>query len=295
MRSIRLPVRDLASSPRPEDLDVADAVPLRHPLRWACGAIIVVLAAQLAYILVTNPRFEWRVVASWFPARTVLAGLGMTLLLTLIAMVIGIVLGTVVAVARMSANPLLRAVAGGYVWLFRAIPELVQLLFWFNLGALLPRLSIGLPFGGPALVSWETNSVISAMTAAILGLGLLEAAYMAEVVRGGLFSVDHGQTEAAKALGMTDWRCLRKIVLPQAMRFMVPPTGNNVIRMVKGTALVSVIGLGDLLYSVQLVYSRTYETIPLLIVACAWYLVVNSLLFVLQSRLERFYGQGSAT
>jgi polar amino acid transport system permease protein len=276
------------------DVDVAGAAPVRRPLRWVGVAVVLVLLAQLIHMAVTNPRFQWDVVASWFGARTVVVGLGMTLLLTVIAMTLGIVFGTLLALARMSDNWLLRSLAGGYVWLFRAIPELVQLLFWFNLAALLPRVSLGIPFG-PEFVSWQTNDLINALTAAILGLGLLEAAYMAEVVRGGLLSVDPGQSEAAKALGMSSARRIRKIILPQAMRFMVPPTGNNVIRMVKGTALVSVIGMNDLLYSVQLVYARTYETIPLLVVACGWYLVVNSVLFVVQSRLEGFYGRGSSS
>ena len=272
-------------------VDVANAASPRRPLRWVAAAILLVLLAQLINMLVTNPNFQWGVVASWFGARSVVIGLGMTLLLTVIAMGIGVVFGTLIALARMSDNPLLRTVAGAYVWLFRSIPELVQLLFWFNLAALLPRISLGVPFG-PSFVSWETNNLITALTAAILGLGLLEAAYMAEIVRGGLLSVDSGQSEAAQSLGMSGYRRVRRIILPQAMRFIVPPTGNNVIRMVKGTALVSVIGMNDLLYSVQVVYARTYETIPLLIVACIWYLVVNSILFILQSRVERHYGRG---
>lgn len=274
-------------------LDVASAAPVRHPLRWVASAVVIVLAAQLVHMVVTNPRFQWDVVASWFAARTVMTGLGMTVVLTILAMAIGIVLGTLIALARTSPNLLLSSLAAGYVWLFRAIPELVQLLFWFNLAALLPRISVGIPFG-PEFASWQTNSLISPMVAALLGLGLLEAAYMSEVVRGGLFSVDQGQIEAAKALGMGTARRIRRIVLPQAMRFMVPPTGNNTIRMVKGTALVSVIGMNDLLYSVQGVYARTYETIPLLIVACGWYLIINSILFVVQSFLERYYGRGAA-
>lgn len=273
-------------------LDVAGAAPVRHPLRVLASAGVLVLAAMLGHMLVTNPNFKWDVVAAWFTAETVMRGLAMTLMLTVIAMVIGIVLGILIAVARMSGNPLLSGVASAYVWLFRAIPELVQLLFWFNLAALLPQLSIGIPFG-PEFASWNTNSLITPLMAAILGLGLLEAAYMAEIVRGGLLSVDHGQVEAAKALGMGSARSLRRIVLPQAMRFIVPPTGSQIIRMVKGTSLVSVIALADLLYSVQVVYNRTFETIPLLIVACGWYLILNSILFVVQGAIERYYSRGS--
>lgn len=274
------------------DVDVAGAAPVRHPLRLLASIGVLVLAAMLGHMLVTNPNFQWDVVAAWFTAETIMTGLAMTLMLTAIAMVIGVVLGILIAVARMSGNPLLRAVASGYIWLFRAIPELVQLLFWFNLAALLPKLSVGIPFG-PEFASWSTNSLITPLMAAILGLGLLEAAYMAEIVRGGLLSVDHGQVEAAKALGMGSARSLRRIVLPQAMRFIVPPTGSQVIRMVKGTSLVSVIALADLLYSVQVVYNRTFETIPLLIVACGWYLILNSILFVVQGAIERYYSRGS--
>jgi polar amino acid transport system permease protein len=273
-------------------LDVAGAAPVRHPLRLLASIGVLVLVSMLGHMLVTNPNFQWDVVAAWFTAETVMRGLAMTLMLTVIAMVIGVLLGILIAVARMSGNPLLSTLASAYVWLFRAIPELVQLLFWFNLAALLPRLSIGIPFG-PEFTSWSTNSLITPLMAAILGLGLLEAAYMAEIVRGGLLSVDHGQVEAAKALGMGSARSLRRIVLPQAMRFIVPPTGSQVIRMVKGTSLVSVIALADLLYSVQVVYNRTFETIPLLIVACGWYLILNSILFVVQDRIERYYSRGS--
>lgn len=276
------------------EVNVASARPVRRPLRWVGSVLVLILAAQLLYFFVSNPRFQWEVVASWFTAESVIRGVGMTLLLTLIAMVSGIALGTMLALARLSETPLLRNLAGVYVWLFRAIPELVQLLFWFNLAALLPRLSIGIPFG-PDLISWETNEVITAFGAAILGLGLLEAAYMAEIIRAGLLSVDRGQHEAARALGMKPGYKLKRIVLPQAMRFIVPPTGNNIIRMVKGTSLVSVIGMSELLYSVQVVYARTYEPIPLLIVACLWYLIINSLLFIGQSSLERFYSRGSGS
>jgi polar amino acid transport system permease protein len=195
-------------------------------------------------------------------------------------------------VCRISGNPLLRAVAGGYIWFFRGTPTLVQLIFFYNLSALLPTISLGIPFG-PELVTLNTNSVITPMLAAILGLGLNEGAYMAEIVRGGLLSVDPGQREAGAAIGMTNARIMRRIVLPQAMRFIVPPTGNQVISMVKATALVSVIALSDLLYTAQSIYNRTFETIPMLIVACIWYLVVTSILYVAQSFIERHYNRGS--
>ncbi|GAA4216451.1 amino acid ABC transporter permease [Actinocatenispora rupis] len=274
------------------EVDVATAAPQRHPWRWVAGAVILVLLAQLGHLLVTNHNFEWGVVFSWFNAQSVGRGIVTTLELTVIAMVIGIALGVVLAVGRLSHNPLLRAVCGAYVWFFRGTPVLVQLIFWFNLSALLPRLSVGVPFG-PEFVHWNTNALITPMLAAILGLGLNEGAYMAEIVRGGLLSVDSGQTEAAQALGMGRTRTLFKVVLPQAMRFIVPPTGNQVINMVKATSLVSVIALSDLLYTVQAVYNRTFQTIPLLVVACLWYLIITSVLYVGQYFVERYYSRGA--
>ncbi|GGZ81499.1 amino acid ABC transporter permease [Streptomyces bluensis] len=275
------------------DVDVAHAVPVRHPLRWLSVAVLAVLAAQLGHFLVTNPNFEWGTVGDYFGAQVFGQGIATTVKLTLVAMAIGIVGGVLVAVGRMSENRVLSSVCGAYVWFFRGIPVLVQLIFWYNLSALLPRISVGIPFG-PEFVSAQTNSLISPWLAAILGLGLNEAAYMAEIVRGGLLGVDHGQTEAASALGMGRARILRRIVLPQAMRFIVPPTGSQVINMLKATSLVSVIALADLLYTAQSIYNRTFETIPLLIVACLWYLVMTSVLYIGQSFIERHYARGSS-
>ncbi|WP_031465651.1 amino acid ABC transporter permease [Sciscionella sediminilitoris] len=274
------------------EVDVAGARKVRHPWRWVASLVLLVLLAQLVHMLVTNENFEWGVVASYLNAEIIGQGLLMTLELTVIAMLIGILGGVLVAIGRLSENPLLRAVCSGYVWFFRGTPLLVQLVFWYNMSALMPRLSIGIPFG-PAFANFETNSVITPMTAAILGLGLNEIAYMAEIVRGGLIAVDGGQQEAAAALGMGRGRTLRRIVLPQAMRFIVPPTGSQVINMAKATSLVSVIALADLLYTVQSVYNRTFQTIPLLLVACIWYLVITSVLYVGQSFIERHYAKGS--
>lgn len=272
-------------------LDVRNATHRKHPLRWVAGAAVLVLLAQLVNMLVTNDNFEWSVVGQWLTAESIMRGLGVTLLLTVIAMAIGIVLGVLLAVCRISANPLLRGVAGAYIWFFRGTPTLVQLIFFYNLSALLPRISFGVPFG-PEFVSFNTNTLITPMLAAILGLGLNEGAYMAEIVRGGLLSVDPGQREAGQAIGMTNARIMNRVILPQAMRFIVPPTGNQVISMVKATALVSVIALTDLLYTAQSIYNRTFQTIPLLIVVCVWYLVITSILYVVQSFIERHYSRG---
>ena len=274
------------------DLDVKDAVLTKHPWRWFAAAVIAILAADGIRILVTNDHFGWPVVASALRADSIIRGLGMTLLLTVVAMTIGTILGVLCAGARLSTNPVLRAVAGAYVWFFRGTPTLVQLIFLYNLSALFPRLGIGVPFGGPVFASVETNTVITPLLAAIIGLGLNEGAYMSEIIRGGLLSVDPGQRDAAHALGMTNTRIMRRVVLPQAMRFIVPPTGNQVISMVKATALVSVIALSDLLYAAQSIYNRTFQTIPMLIVACVWYLAVTSVLYVVQSYIERHYGRG---
>lgn len=275
---------------------VADAATAtRRPSwgHWAATALVAVLLAQFAHLLITNDNFAWPVVAQYFLSPPIIDGLQMTLLVAAVSMAIGCLLGVAVAVCRLSSNPLLKAVGGGYVWIFRGTPALVQLLFWFNFAALLPQLSVGIPFG-PALVSWPTNSLITAMTAAIVGLGLHETAYMAEIVRGGLLSVDHGQKEAAQSLGMSRARTLVRVVLPQAMRAIVPPTGSRAINMVLATSLVSFVALADLLYTVQSIYNRTFEIIPLLMVAVLWYLVISSVLYVFQSWLERHYGRGSA-
>jgi polar amino acid transport system permease protein len=274
------------------EVDVAGAARTRHPLRWVASFILLVLAAQLVHLLVTNDNFEWDVVGRYFNAQVIGRGIATTLELTVIAMAVGVVGGVLLAVGRLSENRLLRTSCGVYVWFFRGIPVLVQLVFWYNLSALLPRVSFGVPFG-PEFVSGGTNHLITPLFAAILGLGLNEAAYMAEIIRGGLLAVDPGQTEAAQALGMSDARTFRRIVMPQAMRFIVPPTGSQVINMLKATSLVSVIALADLLYTVQSIYNRTFQTIPLLIVACLWYLLITSVLYVGQSFIERHYARGA--
>jgi polar amino acid transport system permease protein len=194
---------------------------------------------------------------------------------------------------RLSPNPLLSNVAYGYIWFFRGTPVLVQLIFWFNLAVLVPNISLGIPFG-PTFVSWDTNSVITPFVAALLGLGLNEAAYMAEISRAGIQSVDEGQVEASSALGMSRAQTMRRIVLPQAMRVIIPPTGNEVISMLKTTSLVSVVAMPELFYNTQQIYARTYQTIPLLIVASIWYLILTSVLTTGQFYIERHYGRGSS-
>jgi polar amino acid transport system permease protein len=269
------------------------AVPVRHPGRWLAAAVVALLVAMLVHALVTNPRFQWGIIGDYFLSRRVLEGLEFTILLTVVAMAIGIVLGVILAIMRLSANPLLSGASWAYIWLFRGTPVLVQLLFWFNLAFLYPRISLGVPFG-PAFAEANANDLITALAAAILGLGLNEGAYMAEIVRAGILSVEHGQTEAAQALGMRRAQTMRRIILPQAMRVIIPPTGNETISMLKTSSLASVITVTELLYSVQLIYSVNFRTIPLLIVASIWYLIATSVLTTGQFYLERHYARGSA-
>ncbi|GAA3583150.1 amino acid ABC transporter permease [Nonomuraea rosea] len=265
-------------------------VPLRRPGRWVAAAVLAVLAAMAANFVLTTPALRLDLVAGYLFEKSIMRGLLLTVELTALAMLAGVVLGTALAIMRLSENPLLRWVAAAYVWLFRGTPILVQLLFWFFLGAVMPRLSLGVPFG-PEFFSTPVNVLITPFTAAVLGLGLNEAAYMAEIVRAGIGSVDRGQREAAEALGMRPALVYRRVILPQAGRVIVPPTANETISMLKLTSLVLVIGLPDLLTSAQLIYGRNFQQIPLLIVASLWYLVLTTLLTVAQSRLERRLGR----
>lgn len=268
------------------------AVPVRHPGRWLAAAVIVLVAAMIVHSMVTNPRFQWPVIRQYVTSSRILHGLGLTLELTVVAMVIGVVGGVVLAVMRLSANPLVSSASWLYIGLFRGTPVLVQLFFWGFVSSLYPRLSFGIPFG-PEFVHANANTLITRFVAAILGLGLNEAAYMAEIVRAGILSVDEGQTEAAQALGLSRLATMRRIVLPQAMRVIIPPTGNETISMLKTTSLVSVLALPELLYSAQLIYSVNYLIIPLLLVASIWYLIVTSVLTFGQYYIERYYARGS--
>ena len=269
------------------------AVPVRHPGRWVGVAVIVVLVAMLVHSFLTNPNFQWDVVGEYLFSDPVLRGLRNTLILTVLAMAIGVVGGVLLAVMRLSPNPVLAGAAAVYIWLFRGTPVITQLIFWNFLAALYPRLGLGIPFG-PTFVSVDTNAVISVFAASLLGLGLNEAAYMAEIVRGGIQSVDPGQSEAAGALGLSRTQTLRRVVLPQAMRVIVPPTGNETISMLKTTSLVVVIAYFELTVAVQTIYSRTFQTIPLLIVAALWYLALTSLLSIGQMFIERRFWRGFA-
>ncbi|GAA0990179.1 amino acid ABC transporter permease [Acrocarpospora macrocephala] len=255
--------------------------------------VILVVTAQVVSSVLTNPNYQWDIVGKYLFDSRILAGLGTTLLLTTVAMALACLLGLALALMRRADSRILRATAGGYVWLFRGTPVLVQLIIWYNLAILVPVISIGIPFG-PQFWAAETNDLISPWTAAILGLALNEAAYLCEIIRSGITAVDHGQTEAAQALGMSRTHSFRRIVLPQALRVIVPPASNEAIGLLKYSSVVSVIALPELLYAGQLIYGRTYETIPVLIVVSIWYLAVVTLLTWLEHRLERRLGAGFA-
>jgi polar amino acid transport system permease protein len=274
---------------RPAD---SDAVPVRHPGRWVAAVVIAIIAASLIRSAIVNPHFGWHVVGHYLFDARILHGVWVTVRLTLMAMVIGVLLGVILAVMRLSPNRLVSGASWFYIWFFRGTPLLVQILFWNNIGALYNTIVLGVPFGGPGLIHANANSLIPTSVAVVLALGTNEAAYMAEIVRAGIISVAHGQTEAAQSLGLGRLQVMRLIVLPQAIRVIVPPTGNEVISMLKNTSLASVVAYGELLYAVQLIYGVSFQIIPMLMVSVVWYLVMTSVLYVVQYFIERRYGRG---
>jgi polar amino acid transport system permease protein len=277
-----IPIKSPARQP---DIHSIKPVDVFHPSWWIGGALVLGLAVLFIRLLVTNENLQWSVVWQYLFSREILAGLGRTLMLTFLSMILGLIIGTVIAVMRLSRNPVFQATSWAWIWFFRGVPPLVQLVFWYNLGLLIPEVSIGIPFG-PTLWSASTNSLITPLSAALLGLAFTESAYAAEMIRAGIQAINLGQTEAAATLGMTQAQTLRRIVLPQALRIIVPPIGNDTISMLKFTSLVSVLALPDLLYSAQMIYSRTYQTIPLLIVATIWYLVLSTILTLAEHYIE---------
>jgi polar amino acid transport system permease protein len=289
------------------------AVPVRHPWRWVGAVVIIVLAAMFIHMLVTNDHFQWKFIfVSSGPGQRgamftppVLAGLRGTLLLTFFSMLIGVGLGIVLAVMRLSPSPILKWAAFGYVWFFRAVPRLVLAVLFGNLGILWPRIGVGLPFdaqiGGlfgvhelsAKIYGVKAVDLLSGFVAGMLALALSEAAYMAEIVRAGIQSIDPGQAEAASALGLSRDQTLRRIVLPQAMRVIVPPTGNETIAMVKDTSLVAFTPVSmELFFQLQAIGSRTFQVFPVLVAAVLWYLIICTVLMVIQYYVERHYSRG---
>jgi polar amino acid transport system permease protein len=267
------------------------------------SAAILVLVAMLVNTLffshvvrggVREGRFQWPVVWKYLFATSVLKGIAITLELTVIAMVAGVLLGVLLAVMRLSPSRLLSGSAWIYIWFFRGTPVLVQLFFWYvGISYLYPQLAFGIPFG-PTFYTANANVLITSFVAGALGLSLNEGAYMAEIVRAGIISVDEGQTEAAQSLGMTKAQTLRRIVLPQAMRIIIPPTGNETISMLKTTSLVYAIALADLFTATQNISNTNYQIVPLLLVASLWYLFFTSVLTIGQFYIERYYARGSS-
>lgn len=291
--------QDGASGPAANDGLDLDALahqpvaPRRHAGRWVVGLVVVVLAAQLVHGLVTNPFYAWDRFAYWFARPVVLDGLVVTLKVTAAAAVVGLIGGVVLALARSSRSPLLQAASWAYVWLFRSVPLIVLLVFLFNFSAIYAVLGVGVPFG-PQVVTFRTADLFGFFAIAVLGLSLNEAAYAAEIVRGGILSVDQGQVEAAHALGLSRWRVFHRIVLPQALRAIVPAYVNQLIGLIKSSSLVFYVSLLDLFGIVQSMGS-TYpaDIVPLLIVATVWYVILTSVLSVIQYYVERYYARGA--
>jgi polar amino acid transport system permease protein len=274
---------------RPEAIK---AIPVRHPWRWLSAAIVLAVAADAVYTLVTAPNMHWGVVGTFLFQRLIREGILLTLELTVLAMGIGIILGVILAVMRLSPNPVVSWLSWFYIWFFRGTPVLVQIFFWFNLALVLPHIGVGIP-GGPLLFGVSTNVLITPLMAAVFGLGFNEAAYMAEIVRAGIISVEHGQTEAAQALGMNRLQVMQRIVLPQAMKVILPPTGNETISMLKTTSLAFVATVPELFTRAQQIASFNFYVIELLVVISIWYLVMTSILTVGQYYLERYFGRGT--
>ena len=253
----------------------------------------MILAASIKSVA-TNPRFGWSVVRQYFTAPAILAGVRITIILTIIAMIMGFVIGVILAVMRRSPVPIVSGSAWVYIWFFRGTPVLVQLLFWNFIAALYPKISLGIPFVGVVFYHGNANALITPFVAACLGLGLNEGAYMAEIVRAGILSVDEGQAEAAQSIGMSRLKTMRLIVLPQAMKVIIPPTGNETISMLKTSSLAATISVRETLFQAQIIYGRTFQTIQLLLVASIWYLIMTSILTVGQYYLERYFGKGTS-
>ncbi|AFE58434.1 polar amino acid ABC transporter inner membrane subunit [Rahnella aquatilis HX2] len=282
------PYQKMSESAKSAEIDLSEYhyVPQRYYGRIFASVVILVLLALLVNAF-AHGKIEWQYVAQFLTAKAILFGLGNTIVMSVLAMALGIVFGVIIAVMRMSQNPVLRSVAMGYTWIFRGTPLILQLLLWFNLALIFPVIAI------PGVFSIQTVDIMTPFTAALLGLSINQGAYTSEVVRAGLISVDLGQYEAAKSIGMTRLHALRRIILPQAMRVIIPPIGNEFISMVKTTSLASMIQYSEVLYNAQTIYFANARVMELLFVAGIWYLVVVTVLSLGQNRLERYFGRGT--
>lgn len=268
-------------------------VPARHLGRRLGSLTMLAVAGLAGYTLVTNPAWDWPTVRAYLFHDAVLRAVWLTIELTFLGIAVGFLLGGVVALMRLARSPLVRSVAWAYVWFFRSVPLILQLLFWYNLAILYRSVSLEVPFG-PTLFETSTVDLISPMTAAALGLGLHQAAYAAEIIRAGLLSVGHGQREAAAALGIPRVQQLTRIILPQAMRVVVPNAANDIVALLKGTSVVYIMALPELFYQVQVIYNRNGRVIALLLVATIWYVALTSVLSLVQYAVERHYARGQA-
>ena len=279
-----------------DGVELLDAKPVPRPGRWVSAIIVAILAAMAIHGLITNVNFQWNVVFQWLFSASIMQGVAFTIILTVLAMAVGTVLAITMAIMRQSVNPVLRWVAMAYIWFFRGTPIYTQLIFWSLLPTLYPSLSVGVPFLGTLWgweVSFNTATYFTPFWMAFVGLGLNEGAYLAEIMRAGLLSVSKGQGEAATALGMPRATIFRRIILPQAMRVIVPPIGNETISMLKTTSLVSAIPFTlELTFIARQRGQATFAPVPLLIAAAIWYLVITSLLMVIQSMIEKHFGKG---
>ena len=265
----------------------------RHFGSWFAALFAGLLGLGLVWSMASNARFEWASVLYYLFHPLILRGLIVTLQITVVVMFFAVAIGTVVALMHLSSSRVMRPLAAGYVWIFRGVPVLIQLIFWFNIALVAPRFSLDFPLVGN-LISVDTNDIVSPFAAAVIALSLCQGAYLAEIIRAGIRSTPFGQVEAARSLGMTPASVLGRIILPQAMRFIIPPTGNEAISLLKMTSLVTYIAVDDLFYAAQSIYARTFETIPLLIVVAFWYLATVSIMSLGQNYLERYFGRMDA-
>ncbi|MFG1755825.1 amino acid ABC transporter permease [Streptosporangium sandarakinum] len=291
MEVTKIPGEPGTSAAQEPDLPI-DAIRPPRPGRWIAALVAGFFLVWLTYTIIVNENLHWDVIVAYLGDGRVLGGLWVTIQLTVLSMAIGLALGVLAAVMQLSGSAVLRGASALYTWFFRGTPLLVQLIFWFNIGLVFPTFGIGVPFDGPKLFEWQANELITPFTAALLGLGINEGAYMAEIVRAGIRSVDPGQREAAESLGMSHRQVLRRVVLPQAMRVIVPPTGNQFISMLKTTSMVSVIAGAELLTVSQRIYLGNFEVIAMLIVASIWYMVLTTIASVGQHFLEKRFERG---
>ncbi|MCU7783174.1 amino acid ABC transporter permease [Lelliottia amnigena] len=269
------------------NVEIIKVVPARYPWRTVGAIAALFVLAIVVQSVAFNPRWEWGVFARWFFNPVILEGVGQTLLLTLIGTALSVVIGGMLALARLSSSWLLSSLAWGYIWLFRSLPLIVVLIILYNFSYLYDTLSLGVPFTGITWGSFETINVLGQFSTAVVGLTLVQSAYTAEIIRGGFLGVDHGQYEAAAALGLPAWRRTLRIILPQALRTILPAGFNEIISLAKGTAMVYVLAMPELFYTIQMIYNRTQEVIPLLMVGAVWYLVITTVLSAIQHIVER--------